>query len=237
MQAAAISQQPVRFIRLHVDEAAGNFGSGEAMYVYRQPDTEITLQGDINRDKRIDDNDLTSYMNYTGLRTVDSDFEYVSVGDVNKNGLIDAQDISIVATELEGGVQLSADKVGGSLTLVPSTKTWKAGDEIRVSVKGNDLHCVNALSFGLPYNTDELEYLGMELQGMKNMHNLTNDRLHSNGQKELLPTFVNVGQSDLLENGTPELFVLKFRAKKAGKWTLKAVDGMLVGRDLSAVKF
>ena len=236
-QAAAISQQPVRFIRLHVDEAAGNFGSGEAMYVYRQPGTEITLQGDINRDKRIDDNDLTSYMNYTGLRTVDSDFEYVSVGDVNKNGLIDAQDISIVATELEGGVENSADKVGGSLVLVPSAKTWKAGDEIRVSVKGNDLHCVNALSFGLPYNTDELEYLGMELQGMKNMHNLTNDRLHSNGQKELLPTFVNVGQSDLLEDGAPELFVLKFRAKKAGKWTLKAVDGILVDRNLGAVKF
>ena len=230
------SQLSARYIRLHIDAAVGNFGSGQAMYVYRQPDTEITLQGDINRDKRIDDNDFTSYMNYTGLRTVDSDYDYVSIGDVNHNGLIDAYDISVVATELEGGVENSADKVSGSLTLTPSVKTWKAGDEVRVTVKGDALHCVNALSFGLPYNTDELEYLGLELKGMKEMQNLTSDRLHSNGQKELLPTFVNLGTAPLLEEGSPELFVIKFRAKKAGKWALKAVDGMLVDRNLGVVK-
>lgn len=60
------------------------------------------MPGDINNDGKIDRNDLTSYINYTGLRKGDSDFEgYISNGDINKNGLIDAYDISVVATQLE----------------------------------------------------------------------------------------------------------------------------------------
>ena len=40
---------------------------------------------------KIDRNDLTSYMNYTGLRRGDSDYEgYISKGDINMNDLIDA---------------------------------------------------------------------------------------------------------------------------------------------------
>ena len=41
----------------------------------------------------------------------------------------------------------------------------------------------------------------------------------------------------LLDNGTPELFTLKFRAKKAGKFSLRAIDGLLVDRNLGAVNF
>ena len=194
------------------------------------------MQGDINRDKRIDDNDLTSFMNYTGLRTVDSDFEYVSAGDVNKNGLIDAYDISIVATQLDGGAHASAtDKAEGTIAVTPGKTSYKAGDELRLTVSGKNLKCVNALSFALPYNTAELEYQGVELLNMREMVNLTNDRLHSNGQKELFPTFVNRGNNALLEDG--DLFVIKFKAKKAGKYNLKAIDGLLVDRSLGIKQF
>lgn len=44
-------------------------------------------------------------MNYTGLRKGDSDFDYVSAGDINQNDLIDAYDISVVATQLDGGIE------------------------------------------------------------------------------------------------------------------------------------
>ena len=225
-----------RYIRFHITEAVGGFGSGQEMYVFKVPGTESVLQGDINRDKRIDDNDLTSFMNYTGLRTVDSDFEYVSAGDVNKNGLIDAYDISIVATQLDGGAHASAtDKAEGTIAVTPSKTSYKAGDELRLTVSGKNLKCVNALSFALPYNTAELEFLGVELLNMKEMVNLTNDRLHSNGQKELFPTFVNRGNNAPLEDG--DLFVIKFKAKKAGKYNLKAIDGMLVDRSLGVKQF
>ena len=226
-----------RYVKLSVTKAVGDFGSGQELYVFKVPGTESILQGDINRDKRIDDNDLTSYMNYTGLRKTDSDFDYVSIGDINKNGLIDAYDISVVATELEGGVYPSNQKVEGSLILTPNVDSYDAGAVVEVKVSGKDLKVVNALSFGLPYSTDELEYVGMELLGMKEMVNLTYDRLHSNGQKSLYPTFVNKGYNFLLEDGDQDLFILRFRAKKAGKFNLKGVDGILVDRDLRTVSF
>lgn len=194
-------------------EAVGNFGSGKAMYVYKVADTESVLQGDINRDKRIDENDLTSYMNYTGLRKGDGDFDYVSIGDVNKNGLIDAYDISVVTTELDGGVRNSADHVAGSLVLTPNRKTFAAGDIVEVKVSGKGLHYVNGLSFALPYDAKDFEFAGLELTDMKEMVNLTYDRLHTNGQKALYPTFVNRGNNFLLEEGDHDLFTIKFKAR------------------------
>ena len=86
------------------------------------------MQGDINRDKRVDENDFTSYMNYTGLRRGDADYDYVAIGDINRNGLIDAYDISCVGVELDGGVSNANTKVSGALVLTPSAKTFKAGD-------------------------------------------------------------------------------------------------------------
>ena len=226
-----------RYVKMHISKAVGNFASGSQMYIFKVAGSESFFQGDINHDKRIDENDLTSYMNYTGLRKGDSDFDYVSAGDINKNGLIDAYDISCVTTELDGGVRNSNDKVSGSLMLTPNKKTFAAGDMVEVTVSGKALHYVNALSFALPYNTSELEYVGTELLGMKDMVNLTYDRLHTNGQKELFPTFVNRGNNFLLDEGDHNLFVIKFRAKKAGKFSLKAKDGMLVDRNLGTVNF
>ena len=226
-----------RYLRIHLDAAVGNFASGREMYIFKVPSTESVMQGDINRDKRIDENDLTSYMNYTGLRKGDSDFDYVSIGDINGNGLIDAYDISCVTTELDGGVRNSNDKVSGSLVLTPNRKTFNAGDMVEITVSGKDLHYVNGLSFALPYDAQELEYVDTELLDMKEMVNLTNDRLHTSGQKALYPTFVNRGNNVLLEEGNHNLFVIKFRAKRAGKFTLKAQDGMLVDRNLGTAAF
>lgn len=226
-----------RYLKLSVTEAVGNFGSGKAMYVYKVADTESVLQGDINRDKRIDENDLTSYMNYTGLRKGDGDFDYVSIGDVNKNGLIDAYDISVVTTELDGGVRNSADHVAGSLVLTPNRKTFAAGDIVEVKVSGKGLHYVNGLSFALPYDAKDFEFAGLELTDMKEMVNLTYDRLHTNGQKALYPTFVNRGNNFLLEEGDHDLFTIKFKARRAGKFNLKAIDGLLVDRNLGTVNF
>ncbi len=233
----AFSGEMARYIRLHLTEAAGNFASGREMYIFRQEGTESVLQGDINRDKRIDDNDLTSYMNYTGLRRGDGDFDYVAIGDVNTNGLIDAYDISVVTTQLDGGVRESNDHCSGSIVLKADKLTFKAGDEIRITATGRQLHYVNGLSMGLPYDATLLEYTGVELKNMKNMVNLTYDRLHTNGQKALYPTFVNRGNEFLLDEGDSELFVLKFRAKKAGRLNLQPVDGMLVDRNLGTVTF
>ena len=226
-----------RYIRLHLTEGVGKYASGREFYAFKVPGSESILQGDINRDKRIDENDLTSYMNYTGLRRGDGDFDYVSIGDINNNGLIDGFDISVVTTQLDGGVRESNDHVSGSLEMTADKQTFRAGDEIRVTVSGKALHYVNGLSFALPYDATALGYEGVELKNMKNMTNLTYDRLHTNGQKALYPTFVNRGNDFLLDEGDSELFVIKFRAKKAGKFNLKMQDGLLIDRNLGTVAF
>ena len=225
-----------RYVRLHITNGAGGFGSGREMYIFKVPGSESLLQGDINHDKKIDENDLTSYMNYTGVRKGDADYDYVSDGDINRNGLIDAYDISVVTTQLDGGVRASNARVEGAVSVKADKTTFKAGDVIEVRVSGKALKNVNALSFALPYDAQLLEYAGTDLVGMKEMVNLTYDRLHTNGQKALYPTFVNKGNNFLLE-GDGELFVIKFKAKKDGRLNLKMQDGLLVDRNLGTVKF
>lgn len=227
-----------RYIKLAVTEAVGDFGSGRELYVFKVPGSESYIPGDINQDKLVDENDLTSYMNYTGLRRGDSDFEgYISKGDLNNNGLIDAYDISTMAIRLEGGVSEEAvPAVEGTITLTPSKKTYNEGETIEIRVSGKGLRSVNAISFALPYNPQEMEYQGIEGTGMKEMRNLTNDRLHSNGTKALYPTYVNTGDKPALEGDT-DLMVIKFKAKRKLTFNLKATDGLLVDKHLNSVRW
>lgn len=226
-----------RYIKLSVSNAVGDYGSGRELYVFRVPGTSSYIPGDINSDNKIDVNDLTSYTNYTGLKKGDGDFDYVSMGDINRNNLIDAFDISNVTTQLDGGVRIdSAISLTGKLVLSTEQKIYKKGDIIKITVKGKNLSAVNALSFELPYNKTEYEYLGLKAIHVKSMKNLTKDRLHSDGSKALYPTFVNVGNQETL-NGSPNLFILKFKAKKDLNFDLKARDGILVSKELDAKKF
>lgn len=233
------SGQPVaRYIKMTVTKGVGNFASGRELYVFKVPGTESFLPGDINNDRVVDSNDYTSYMNYTGLRLGDGDFEgYVSKGDVNKNNLIDAYDISNVATLLEGGIGQSAiEKLTGKLTMTASKTSYNAGDTIVVTVKGADLKSVNALSFAIPYNKSEYDYVGIDQLNVKWMQNLTYDRLHTNGDKVVYPTFVNLGNEAPLE-GNETLFVLKFKAKRAVKLNLQLQHGLLVDKYLNTTAF
>lgn len=84
-------------------------------------------------------NDFTSYMNYTGLRQGDADFEgYVSNGDINRNGLIDAYDISVVATRLRGGIdKKKVEKVAGTIKISTAKQNYNKDEIIEIRVKGN----------------------------------------------------------------------------------------------------
>ncbi len=230
-----------RYLRLHIDEAVGGYGSGRELFVFRRPETTLRLQGDINRDGRLDDADFTSYLNYTGLRRTDADYDYVSVGDINGNGLIDAYDISCLAVELDGGVDLEstpADSLGaaGILRLNPTRRTFRAGDVVEVRVEGQQLRGINALSFALPYDPEQWEYMGVEAQAVATMTNLTYDRRHTDGTRALYPTFVNRGTQPLLQGSVPTLFTLKFRAKRSGTFNLRIQDALLVDRVLGTAK-
>ena len=227
-----------RYVKITVTKAVGDFGSGRELYIFKVPNTESYIPGDINNDRLVDRNDLTSYTNYTGLRLGDADFEgYISKGDLNKNNLIDAYDISVVATRLDGGIdEFDKDTLSGIISLKPSQVNLKAGDIVEVKVSGKDLKAVNALSFALPYDQNKLEFVSIKPLNMKAMDNLTNDRLHTNGNKSLYPTFINIGQKETL-NGDSELFVIQFKAKQNQKLELNPIDGFLVDQKLNVVQF
>ncbi len=227
-----------RYIKLSITAGVGNYGSGRECMYSKVPGTESYLPGDINNDGKIDRNDLISYINYTGLRRGDSDFEgYISKGDINLNDLIDAYDISVVATQLDGGVDRKAtEKVSGSLSISTPKKLYQKDEIVEIRVKGNELKSVNALSFALPYDQNDYEFVGVEPLNMKAMENLTYDRLHTNGVKSLYPTFVNIGKQESLE-GSEELFVLKLKAKRKVKFELTLKDGILVDKRLRMHSF
>lgn len=227
-----------RYVRIRVTKAVGDYGSGREIYVFRVPGSESYIQGDVNNDGKVDGNDLTSYMNYTGLRLGDSDFEgYISRGDIDGNNMIDAYDISVAATQLDGGVQPSDEEhVAGEVILSANGRSFKAGDEVEIRVSGRGMKAVNALSFALPYDQQSYDFVGIEAVAVKGMENLTNDRLHTDGEKVLYPTFVNVGDKPAVE-GDVELFVIRLKAKGDVQFDLKARNGVLVDKSLNRVTF
>ena len=220
----------VRYLRMEVTRGRGDFGSGRQLYVFRVPGSEVLIPGDINHDGRVDMDDFTSYMNYTGLRAGDPDFDgYVSGGDIDHNGRIDVCDISVVATQVRGGAEQWVEHFDGALRIQPDKTTLKAGETLNIDVVGDGLSEVNAFGFALPYNAADLEFIGVEPTGTKEMENLTYDRLHANGDKVLYPTFVNTGDRETL-NGDGTVCTLSFRARRACKVALKAQDIVLVDK-------
>ena len=227
-----------RYVKLKVTKASGGFGSGNELYIFRMEGSAFYVPGDINNDGVLDSNDLTSYMNYTGLRQGDADFEgYVSKGDINGNGLIDAYDISNVAVEIgEYPSAVSLDeKVTGNITVATDKSSYKAGEDVVVTIKGHGLRNVNAFSLAIPYSGKQLQYVGNEPQAAKQLTNFSLDRLHTNGAKAFYPTFVGVNNTGLID-GDVTLATVRFKAKTSGPVKIKATDIILVDRQLYSRK-
>lgn len=222
-----------QYVKMTVEETKGGQASGTELYVFKTPGSKMKKPGDINNDNRIDENDFTSYLNYCGLRKGDKDFEgYVSNGDINRNGLIDAYDISVVATQLKSGVSSKqVAPVAGTISLVADKKAYQAGDVITLTVKGKDLVSLNALSSALPYNATDFEFIGIDVKDMGKMENISKDRLHSDGSKLIYPTFVNIGEQPAVE-GTHDLFTIKLKTRKACKPSFKFSYLMMVDKFL-----
>ena len=226
-----------RYIKMNVTEGVGNYGSGREMYIFKVPGTETYISGDINKDKKVDENDLTSYLNYTGLRRSDSDFDYISIGDINENGLIDAYDISVAATRIGDGVYEKPENVAaGNITIEADKKSYKAGEEVVITIMGKGLANVNAFSLALPYNPTEYEYVGIEAVGTGSMKNYSKNRMHGNGETSVYPTFINEGNQGTI-SGDGVLAKVTLKAKKNVKFNIKATDGVIVDKLLNTIKF
>lgn len=231
------SDKPMaRYVKLRVTESIGDFGSGREIYIFRVKGTDSYLPGDVNNDKKIDENDLTSYLNYIGLKQGDSDFEgYISRGDVNKNQMIDAFDVSNVAVKLDGGVGKGNEILKGNIEIKADKSLYRAGENVIITVKGKGLASVNAFSFALPYDASKLEYVKHQGINTSQMYDMTKNRLHTSGESVLYPTYVNLGNKKLL-NGDVDLLQIQFKAKKDFKFDLQLKKGILVDRNLNEIE-
>ena len=236
-QAFDFENKPMaRYLKLEISEAVGGFGSGKEFYVFKVPGSESFLPGDINLDKKIDQNDLISYSNYIGLKKGDADFDgYISKGDVNNNGWIDAFDVSNVTTQLEG--QISSEKIemlSGSLNLFLEKTNFKKNEIIDILVQGKDLKSVNAFSFALPFDANKYEFVSIKVLNTENMMDITNNRAHSDGSHVLYPTFVNIGTQQPME-GSKDLLQIQLRAKQNLSFGLALKDLILVDKNLNSI--
>lgn len=234
-----------RFVEIKVLQSVGNFGSGNEMLFYKKAGTDGILWGDITNDGVIDENDALSYRNYTGLETVDSDFNgYVESGDLNKNGVIDAYDIHYVLRQLDGGIPTpKTDPIAGGLSLVVTNNQGKnvfqPGDTLTFTLKGVELVDINALSLRLNFDSNRYELskqptLTAATQGMENYSKY---RKHSNDVENLYLVLSNQGNQTLL-NGNLDLLTFSLQTKVATTraeiedLVFKASQGLLVGQGL-----
>lgn len=162
-----------------------------------------------------------SYRNYTGLESVDSDFNgYVEKGDLNKNGVIDAYDISYVLRQLDGGIEIpDVEEIAGGLSLAVVNEngkdTYLPGDTLTFTLKGQDLKNINALSTKMSFDSSKFELVGQPAttNNTKQMENYSKYRKHSNGVENLYLVLSNQGNKQLL-NGSMDLVTFKFKVKE-----------------------
>ena len=133
---------------------------------------------------------------------------------------LDVTDNNNTVTLATSAVQLTFDKNSTHFTI----RNLKTNQTVVKSIQP------------VAFEKNEYEYVGIDQLNVKWMQNLTNDRLHTNGDKVVYPTFVNLGNEAPLE-GNKTLFVLKFKAKRAVKFNLAPKQGLMVDKFLNTISF
>lgn len=226
-----------RYVKMMIDGGVGDFISGEELLIFKKPGTRMIVPGDISNDGKISEDDKTSFLNYSGLCTVDSDFDYISHADSNKNGLIDAYDVSVAAVQLEGGVTNPSQVApSGTLYLAADQLSLAKGEETTVYLMANDLSAVNALTSTFMIDASVFEVVGGVVANQdftKDAENFSRIRTRSN-QTNVVFSFVNFGQKELLE-GSGRVAAVRLRALTDATLTFNSQDGILVGNDLRSL--
>ena len=223
-----------RYLKISVLKSKGGFFSASELTPYKVDGTNAWVVGDVNNSGTVDDNDLTFYENYVGLKPVDNDWEYSTLGNIDNNNIIDAYDISFVASMLGEKITNAKQGVEGKIEIIPSKTDIKAGDEVTLNYYGIGLKNVNAFSVEMPVDTDLFEVTNFGSASLSTvfMRNFSKTRFHNDGSVDNYVCFTNVGNQELL-NGTGSLAKVTIRANEDFTWDTKATQAIVVGQDLS----
>lgn len=225
-----------RYFKFVTKESVGKFLAMREFRPYKVDGTKEQVVGDWNNSGTIEEGDLTFLQNYTGLSSVDADWDYVSMADLNFNNIIDAYDISYVASKLEGGIVPTKDgKIAGEIMLVPSKTSISAGETFTVDVVGTGLSDINALSVGIPLDSSKYELVKTpeSTAATASMKNLSKLRVHSDNKQDIYAVFTNIGDKIRI-NGTDTLARITLKAKNDINFELKATDALIVDSNLNS---
>lgn len=224
-----------RYFKIVTKESIGNFLTMREFRPYKVDGTNGQVVGDWNNSGSIEEGDLVFLENYTGLTTVDSDWGYVSSADLNGNGLIDAYDISYVASQLEGGIKPSEGKeLEGEIMLVPSKTEVAAGEKFTIDVVGTGLSDINAFSVEMPLDASMFEYVKTEgTVATAGMRNLSKNRVHTDGTQDVYVTFTNIG-NNVRVDGTDTIARVELKAKQNLTLDMEATHALLVDSKLNS---
>ena len=223
-----------RYLKLSVLSSRGGFFSASEITPYKLDGTDAWVVGDVNNSGAVDDNDLVFYENYVGLKPVDSDWDYSTLGNIDNNDIIDAYDIAYVASMLGDEITNPASGVEGKIEIIPSKTDIKAGDTVTLNYYGIGLKNVNAFSVEMPVDTDLFEVTNFGSASLQTvfMRNFSKTRFHSDGSVDNYVCFTNVGNQDLI-NGTGSIAKVTIKANADFTWDTKATRAVVVGQDLS----
>lgn len=203
--------------------------SANEFRVYKIDGTAGFSEADVSTDGALGEPDLTFMKNYMGVKK-DTDlatFNQAVTGDINYNNEIDAYDLMFVTSKI-AGLESTGRKAAGEITFTTDKKDLKAGEEVEVSIHGNNLKDINAIGVRFEIDPEVFEFAGtnpvVATEETKAMHNSSRTL---RGYKGLYVALSNIGKSNSLQGNVP-LATFKMKAKVDTEVSLKPENAIVI---------
>ncbi|MBE6469382.1 MAG: hypothetical protein E7001_05415 [Coriobacteriaceae bacterium] len=224
-----------RYLRLTVQESAGGFFSATELALYKVDKTDAQDPGSLKAPTTVGSEDYSHISNCVGRenrgtgKTDWTSHVAQSAADFNMNDAYDVYDMSFTMSKLDGGTKQQG-KVAGSIAVVPSKTSVKAGETITVAVKAQGAKNVNAMGALVKYPVDSFEYVNDSLNTTSNAGDMENKSGHytfGDAMNSVNIALANKGDKKLY-NGSEDIATFQLTAKKDCEVSLEA-EAWLVG--------
>ncbi|MCI9629393.1 TIM-barrel domain-containing protein [Thomasclavelia cocleata] len=201
-----------RYVRIVSHDLRHN--SANEFRVYKVDGTEGFSEADVSTDGALGEPDLTFMKNYMGVNMADdlATFNQAVTGDINYNNEIDAYDLMFVTSKI-AGLESTGRKAAGEITFTTDKKTVKAGEDVEVSIYGNNFKDINAFGLRFALDPDIYEFNGTNpVEASEQTKSMYNSSRTLRGDKGLYVALSNNGESKSLQ-GDMLLATFKMKAK------------------------
>lgn len=217
-----------RYIRMIPRTSTGNYFSASEIKINKKDGTSGWALGSNLQRSEVTEADYSNMKNYLGLENSEplaSTFNGQIAdhyADLNNNGIYDVYDYSFTMAALDGGTTKTGTPSGNLFFLADKT-TVEEGDEVTITVYGNNITNANALGGIFQFNTSKFDAIipsgttGVNaspfLSGMENLSRIQTTFKDGHGTVNI--AFANRGDQPLY-SGTRAVATFKLSAKQSG---------------------